>query len=825
MKNRTLQTNMMMRVVLATLMCLVGFGKISAQDFTVGDLNYSVNEGGTTVTVTGHVNGTSAMGTLEIPESVSYEGISYAVTAIGDWAFSWCESLSGNLTIPNSVTAIGEAAFSGCYGFSSLSIGNSVALIGDYAFDYCRGFTGDLVIPNSVTSIGEAAFSQCEGLTGTLSLSASLTSIQDYTFAECNFTGSLILPSFVTSIGNWAFDGNEFTGELLLPNTVVSIGDGAFSVCTGFTGQLIIPDAVTKIGADAFSYCFGFYGELNIPSHVEKIGERAFSDSYFSSFNVDSQNEHYKSENGVLFTYGMDTLMQYPRGKYATSYDIPNTVTRISTYAFCNMDLTSITIPNSVVSIGPDAFSNTFAWHEINNIYYLDGWCLGGEWNVGGSVNIEEGTRGIADEAFMNCQELTGTLNIPNSVVYIGNRAFGGCGFTGPLVIPNSVKTIGKEAFSTCEGFSGEFFFGNSVTSIGKWAFAYCTGVNGSFTIPASTISIGESPFWGCDGIEYIIVDSENTVYDSRNGCNAIIETATNTLINGCKNTIMPNSVTSIGNRAFTDCQGMTSPLIIPNSVVTIGDWAFRGCDGLTSPLIIPNSVVKIGEGSFWDCGVDIVVSLNTVPPIIEGEFSPFDYPNLIVRCGSKEAYEASDWANCVSTIEEDCSPHNVIIDEGGISGGNVSASVSSTELGEEVQLTITPDEGMMLASLTVSNANDLSQFVPVYPIGKATSMWGFIMPPFDVVITATFVPATTIGENNEALALVYPNPTSGNITIEMEDLKYITISNTLGQIIDEGGASGYVFEYDFGKHGEGLYFIRIETASGVALKKVLVAR
>ena len=91
-----------------------------------------------------------------------------------------------------------------------------------------------------------------------------------------------------------------------------------------------------------------------------------------------------------------------------------------------------------------------------------------------------------------------------------------------------------------------------------------------------------------------MVVENGNTKYDSRNNCNAIIETATNTLISGCKNTIIPNSVTSIGSHAFYRCTGLTS-VTIPNSVTTIGNYAFYGCTGLTS-VTIPNSVTSIGR-------------------------------------------------------------------------------------------------------------------------------------------------------------------------------------------------------------------------------------
>ena len=160
--------------------------------------------------------------------------------------------------------------------------------------------------------------------------------------------------------------------------------------------------------------------------------------------------------------------------------------------------------------------------------------------------------------------------------------------YSGIVIIPPQVQylnniyrvtSIGDWAFFGCSGITS-LTIPDSVTVIGYYAFLGCIGIT-SLTIPDSVTSIGDWAFASCSDLERITVDSHNVNYDSRGDCNAIIETATNTLIAGCKNTTIPKSVTSIGDSSFYGCSGITS-LTIPDSVTVIGNEAFEDCDALT---------------------------------------------------------------------------------------------------------------------------------------------------------------------------------------------------------------------------------------------------
>ena len=296
---------------------------------------------------------------------------------------------------------------------------------------------------------------------------------------------------------------------------------------------------------------------------------------------------------------------------------------------------------------------------EVDGIYY----------NVnedGESVEVTSGSYG----------GYSGDIVIPSTVAYegktynvtsIGYDAFCICSDLTSVVIPNSVTSIGSGAFNSCSSLTS-VVIPNSVTSIEGRAYDGCSSLT-SVEIPNSVTRIDVSVFSGCSSLTSITVADDNPNYDSREDCNAIIETVSNTLIAGCQNTVIPNSVTSIEERAFSGCYSLTS-IEIPNSVTSIGyaafegcfslasveipngverieNWTFGNCSSLTS-VVIPNSMARIGDMAFYNCSslATVTCYAEDVPEFVGSSVFanvPQNEATLYVPASALEDYKAAD--------------------------------------------------------------------------------------------------------------------------------------------------------------------------------------
>ena len=426
---------------------------------------------------------------------------------------------------------------------------------------------------------------------------------------------------------------------------------------------------------------------------MSMMGVRANADR-FAVANSDGVTIYYNSINNseVEVTANNDNSSSYSGDvvipKNVTYNSTTYTVTSISKSAFWNSsNLTSVTIPNSVFYIDELAFADCSSLTSIKIPNYVR--LIGDEAFKGCSslkdVTIGNSVTNIGSYAFRGCSSLT-SVDIPSSVTSIGSYAFSGCsGLTSIVVdannsvydsrencnaiietspntlikgcsssvIPSSVTSISDSAFSGCFGLTS-VDIPSFVTSIGSYAFYNCSGLT-SVTIPSSVTSIGRNAFSECSGLTSIVVDANNSVYDSRDNCNAIIETSTYTLIRGCNSTVIPGSVTSISEYAFSGCFGLTS-VNIPSFVTSIGSYAFSGCSGLTS-VNIPSSVTSIGNYAFRSCSGLTSITVGWNFPIVI-TYNVFDGVNLgnvslLVPAGTKADYEeAPVWEDFVQIVE-----------------------------------------------------------------------------------------------------------------------------------------------------------------------------
>ena len=343
--------------------------------------------------------------------SITYQGITYKLTSIGDEAFSGCKSMT-TVTIPEGVARIGNRAFSGCSSLISATIPYSVTEIGWSAFQGAplNRDTGALYIDNCLVEVDTK-------LLGDYTVKPTTRLIADGAFFGCSLLTSVTIPGTVTSIGEGAFMLCKSLTSVTIPYSITTIESGTFEGCSSLTA-ISIPNSVTSIGDAAFVDCSSLTSVF-IPYSVRRIGVRAFlgTSIYNNPSNWDA---------GAL--YINDCLLVANDGLLG-DYTIKYGTRLIANGAFYNCpSLTALNIPHGVTSIGDEAFSGCESLT---------------------SVNIPEGVKEIGDYAFSSCSSLTSAI-IPEGLTSIGDYAFSDCYSLASVIIPESVKEIGDGAFYAC---------------------------------------------------------------------------------------------------------------------------------------------------------------------------------------------------------------------------------------------------------------------------------------------------------------------------------------------------------------------------------------
>lgn len=308
-----------------------------------------------------------------------------------------------------------------------------------------------------------------------------------------------------------------------------------------------------------------------------------------------------------------------------TSITLPTSINKIGSGAFCYCTgLTSITIPYSIKEIG----NHAFCYCNLETIT-VDSKNMQYDSRNNSNAIIETSTNTL----IAGCKNSV----IPDDITTIGLQAFMGCSNLTSIEIPNSVTDIGHEAFFECSDLKS-ITIPNSVLYIEEAAFFKCSNLTSLF-IPASVEAFGPAVFSFCSGLESITVDSKNTHFDSRDNCNAIIETSRNMIIAGCKNTTIPSSIDIIGSLSFYGCRDLTS-ITIPDNVTLIADQAFFYCQNLTS-VTMSNNIEYIHSHAFRDCNKLTSITIpNTIKEIGSSAFAgcsgltSLNIPNSITYIG-----------------------------------------------------------------------------------------------------------------------------------------------------------------------------------------------
>ncbi len=583
-------------------------------------------------------------GSLTVPEGVEVIGFgafessklseisfldSANILSFGYRAFYNADGIS-SMHVPASVVSIDYYAFAMCDSLKSVTFAESNSLKGVYegAFYSCPSLS-DITLPDSIVEISDFAFYGCRSLTDLpISEAGEIKGIYDYAFAYAGLKGNYTIPDTLIDIGPYAFMGNQFT-SVTVPDTRVwdlIIGIGAFENCSSLS-EITLP----FIGAsfeDAEITWFGYIFGAGAPE-----------------------------ANGV---YVPESLKRVK---------ISEGITFVGEHAFDGLaGLEEISVPHSVQTVHDYAFHNTRATYELTNTvtftyvhakgirYEIHASHIGR--GISGNLVMADGITKIDNNAFANCQQLTGimlpdsvksigsgaflgcsgltSLKLPESVMLIDYAAFMDCGNLESIHIPDRITTIHSDTFNGCRQLTSVVFGENSqLTSINASAFAHCDALE-VISLPKGVTFIGRQAFFDCTGLlsitipdavttmEYGVFDSCDHLASVTFGENSRLTSLPDSTFYACgklSTVTLPGSLVSIGNQAFRSCESLTD-IVMPDTVTSLGDEAFYACRSLNR-VVLSEGLVSLSPLAFCQC--ESLTSITLPDSIVTINRSAFD--------------------------------------------------------------------------------------------------------------------------------------------------------------------------------------------------------
>lgn len=590
-----------------------------AYDFVSDNILYRYNDDGESVSVTYmRSKGSqrrydikdSYRGDVVVPAEVTYDGVTYPVTAVDEYAFQQCNGLT-SVQLPASISKIGVCAFYYSTSLKSVNIPDAVTDIGEWAFQ--GSGIENATIPQGVLEIKGAVFSQCKALK-TVVLPEGLTQIDVSAFQNCNSLETVTLPNSLTHIGSLAFSGCAALKTITIPENVNRIDDKAFA-STGLTTVNIQCNLAEmengeflNIGTGIFQGRSNYNEELDVHlsdyySGLSLCLNQCFNNYYNSSADWGPYRLFVNNEEVTHFPIP-ENVIAVPANSFngllsMKTVELPSKLQVIeeNAFAYCNnlekismggcnemttiqrnvfvgcTSLSEVTFGKGIKSIGGYAFDGCTNISKVD-IGDIANWCsidfdpdntvlnkYTWAWNENHANPLS-----YAKKIFLNGTEVN-QLNIPTGVKRIEGWAFLGSARFDKLTIPASVEYIGVHAFSGCVDLADiTFRKGSKLDTLAAGAFYGCTGLT-NVTLPENVRGIGHDCFSGCSNLLSIDI---------------------------------PTQVREIGSSAFAECKSLQN-VGLPEGLTTIGSSTFYKCS-LLEKIEIPTTLKYLGLGAFEDC-------------------------------------------------------------------------------------------------------------------------------------------------------------------------------------------------------------------------------